>query len=184
MNILFISSTAVAIISTIMVISGRNAVHALLYLVLSFLSIAVMFYSVGAPYAAALEIIVYAGAIVIFFVFVVMILNINRSIEEEKKETTLKFWIVPVILALILIAQIVYAAVDGSSKASPVNVIGPKEVGIKTFTVYLFVVELVGILLLAGIVGAYHLGRTKKRNLHRYELDQDTNDILENKKQL
>lgn len=183
MNALFISSAAVAIISTIMVISRRNAVHALLYLVLSFLSIAVMFYSVGAPYAAALEIMVYAGAIVILFVFVVMILDINRSINEEKKNTTLKFWIIPVILTLILVGQIVYASVSGeASTVQKIKPIGPKEVGYKTFTVYLVLVELVGILLLAGIVGAYHLGRSKKRNLHRYEVDQDTFDVIEDKK--
>lgn len=58
----------------------------------------------------------------------------------------------------------------------PIKVIGAKEVGFKMFSVYLLVAELAGILLLAGIVGAYHLGRTKKRNLHRYNLPPDSTE--------
>lgn len=79
MNILFLIAAAVAIIATIMTVTRRNAIHALLYLIVSFLSVAVIFYLAGAPYAAALEIIVYAGAIVILFVFVVMMLNIQKK---------------------------------------------------------------------------------------------------------
>jgi NADH-quinone oxidoreductase subunit J len=173
MNEIFFTSAAVAVIASIMVITRRNAIHALLYLVLSLLSVAGVFYTLGAAYAAVLEIIIYAGAIVILFVFVVMMLNINQSSKDEKESTSLKFWIVPVFLTLILIGEFCYAFFDSTPNTMTVQAIGAKEVGISLFTEYLLVVELAGILLLAGIVGAYHLGRTKKRNLHRYNLPQD-----------
>lgn len=168
MNSLFLIAGAIAIISTIMVVTGRNAVHSLLYLILSLLSVAVVFYTSGAPYTAALEIIVYAGAIMILFVFVVMMLNLNKSPEEEKTKTRAIVWIVPVLLSLLLISDFVYAFVVKNPLKQPIQVIGVKQVAISVYTTYLLAAELVGILLLAGIVGAYHLGRTQKRNLHRY----------------
>jgi len=173
MNQVFYVSASIAIIASLMVITRRNAIHALLYLVLSLLSVAGIFYTLGAAYAAVLEIIIYAGAIVILFVFVVMMLNINQSSNEEKESMRLKFWIIPILLSLILLSEFFYAFFETNSEIITVKVIGAKEVGISLFSEYLFVVELAGILLLAAIVGAYHLGRTKKRNLHRYNLPQN-----------
>jgi NADH-quinone oxidoreductase subunit J len=173
MNQVFYVSASIAIIASLMVITRRNAIHALLYLVLSLLSVAGIFYTLGAAYAAVLEIIIYAGAIVILFVFVVMMLNINQSSKEEKESMRLKFWIIPILLSLILLGEFFYAFFEKNSDIITLKVIGAKEVGISLFSEYLFVVELAGILLLAAIVGAYHLGRTKKRNLHRYNLPQN-----------
>lgn len=168
MSTLFLIASAIAIFSTLMVVTRTNAVHALLYLILSLLSVAMVFYVSGAPYAAALEIIVYAGAIMILFVFVVMMLNLSKSPEEEKGKTKFSAWILPVLLSLILISDFVFAFVVKNPLKQPIQVIGVKQVAISAFTTYLLGVELVGILLMAGILGAYHLGRTKKRNLHRY----------------
>jgi NADH-quinone oxidoreductase subunit J len=178
MNILFYIASLVAIVASIMVITRRNAVHALLYLVLSLLAIAVVFYSSGAPYAAALEIIVYAGAIVILFVFVVMMLNLNKSPEDEKSITGYKTWIIPTVLSLILIVEFIYAFITNNPVQETIQVVGVKQIAISMYTTYLLGAELIGILLLAGIVGAYHLGRTKKRNLHRYlEVSQESETI-------
>ena len=168
MNTLFFIAAAIAIFSTIMVITGRNAVHSLLFLVLSLLSVAVAMYTSGAPYAAALEIIVYAGAIIILFVFVVMMLNLNKSPESEKASTGIKNWILPIILSLFLTADFVYAFLIQQFNNVPIQLVSVKAVAKSMFTTYLLAVELAGMLLLAGIVGAYHLGRTKKRNIHRY----------------
>ena len=168
MNTLFLIAAATAIFSTLMVVTGRNAVHALLYLILSLLSVAVVFYVSGAPYAAALEIIVYAGAIMILFVFVVMMLNLSKSPEEEKSKTKFSAWIIPTLLSLILISDFVFAFFVRNPLHQAVQVVGVKQVAISVFTTYLLGTELVGMLLMAGILGAYHLGRTKKRNLHRY----------------
>jgi NADH-quinone oxidoreductase subunit J len=176
MNTLFYIFSIVAIFSSLMVITRRNAIHALLYLVLSFLSIAGTLYTLGAPYAAILEIIVYAGAIVILFVFVVMMLNINQNLKDEKVSTSLKFWIIPVLLSLILICEYIFAFNNNSLNNSEIKLIDARQVGVAVFSRYLVVTELAGILLLAGIVGAYHLGRTKKRNLHRYNLPENSSE--------
>ncbi len=163
-----------------MVITRRNAVHALLYLVLSLLAVAVVFYISGAPYAAALEIIVYAGAIVILFVFVVMMLNLNKSPEDEKLTMGYKVWIIPTILSLILIIEFIYAFIINNPLQEKIQVVGAKQIAVSLFTTYLLGAELIGILLLAGIVGAYHLGRVKKRNIHRYLETSQEPDFKEN----
>ena len=168
MNILFYIAAFVAVFSTAMVITRRNAVHALIFLVVSLISISVIFYTLGAPYAAVLEIIVYAGAIMILFIFVVMMLNLGLSPEDEKRKMNPKDWIIPLILVLILIAVFVVAFSRTYTNIKQIEVVGAKAVGISMFTTYLLGVELAGILLLAGIVGAYHLGRIKKKEMHRY----------------
>ena len=72
MNVLFYAGGAVAIVATFLVVTRRNAVHALLYLILSLLSVALVFYALGAAFIALLEVIIYAGAIMVLFLFVVM----------------------------------------------------------------------------------------------------------------
>src|SRR3546814_1664459 len=86
MNIAFNIAAIVAIICTIMVVTRYNIMHALLYLVTSFMAVAVIFFTYGAPFIAALELIVYAGAIMVLMVFVIMMLNLGgESAGEEKK---------------------------------------------------------------------------------------------------
>ena len=78
MNVIFYITAIIAIITTLLVVTRTNAVHALLYLIVSLLSISVIFFILGAPFIAALEVIIYAGAIMILFVFVVMMLNQSK----------------------------------------------------------------------------------------------------------
>ena len=109
MEVTFYIASAVAILATIMVITRFNMVHALLYLVVSFLAIAVIFFVLGAPFIAALEVIVYAGAIVVLIIFVIMMLNLKQeSVEQEEKWVTKKVWIGPAILCSILLAEMIY----------------------------------------------------------------------------
>ena len=162
MNEIFYISAAIAIISTIMAITRANAVHALLYFIASLLAVAVIFFILGAPFVAALEVIIYAGAIMVLFVFVVMMLNLGpRAIEQEKQWINPKAWIGPVILALVLVSELIYL-LSYAKNLSASKVVGPKQVGITLFGPYVLGVELASILLLAGIVGAYHLGRRDK----------------------
>ena len=78
MEVAFYIAAIVAIVSTVLTITRLNAVHALLYLIVSLLAVAVVFYTMGAPFVAALEVIIYAGAIMVLFVFVVMMLNLGK----------------------------------------------------------------------------------------------------------
>ena len=109
MEIAFFIAASVALVSTIMVITQLNAVHALLYLIVSLLSTATIFYILGAPFAAALEIIIYAGAIVVLLIFVVMMLNLGEaSVNQESRWFTPGIWVGPAILSTILLAELVY----------------------------------------------------------------------------
>ena len=109
MNEVFYISAAIAIISTVMVITRMHVVHALLYFIVSLLSVAVIFFVLGAPFVAALEVIIYAGAIMVLFVFVIMMLNLGpQSVKQEREWLNLKIWIGPGILSAILIAELMY----------------------------------------------------------------------------
>jgi len=151
-----------------MAISGRNAIHSLLYLILSLLAISVIFYLLSAPFIAALEVIIYAGAIMVLFIFVTMMLNIGLERETEKKWLRPGMWILPSILAAILLVNLIFAVKNVHVMPSDKDAILPKQVGISLFSTYLLGVEIAAILLMAGVIGAYHLGSQKKKVKHRY----------------
>ncbi len=162
-SILIYIAATVAIIATTMVIIQLNAVHALLYLILSLLAVGIIFYLLGAHFAAVLEVIIYAGAIMVLFVFVVMMLNLgNTSIEVERSWMSPGMWIVPSILALVLLIELMLMF-SNSVSVTAVNLVDAKQVGILLFGPYLLAVELASMLLLAGLIGAYHLGRRQPK---------------------
>ncbi|MAM72009.1 MAG: NADH-quinone oxidoreductase subunit J [Gammaproteobacteria bacterium] len=159
MSILFYGSALIAVLSTLMVITRVNIVHALLYLIVSMFSIAVIFYTLGAPFAAALEVIVYAGAIMVMFLFVIMMLNLGQpTIDQERSWLSPNMWIGPGILAAILLAEMLYALNITDAEMAH-TMVEAKEVGIAMFGPYVLAVELASMLLLAGLVGAFHLAR-------------------------
>jgi NADH-quinone oxidoreductase subunit J len=168
MDLFFYVAAAVAIISTVMAISGRNAIHSLLFLILSLLAISVVFYLLDAPFIAALEVIIYAGAIMVLFIFVTMMLNIGLEKKQEKRWLSPRMWIIPSILASILFVDLMLALKNMPIVEAGTQVILPKQVGISLFTTYLLAVEIAAILLMAGVIGAYHLGSQKKKVLHRF----------------
>ena len=167
MTIGFYIASAVAVICTLMVITRFNIIHALLNLVVSFLAVAVIFYMIGAPFAAALEIIIYAGAIVVLIIFVIMMLNQKEeAIQQEKEWLKPGMWIMPGLLSAVLLLELIFILPHGNPVA--INAVDSKAVGISLYTEYILGVELSGMLLMAGIVGAYHLGRQKKKVSHRF----------------
>lgn len=160
MEFAFYTSAAVALLATLRMITHTNPVHALLNLIVSLLAVAMIFFTLGAPFAAALEMIVYAGAIMVLFVFVVMMMNLGDAvIQQEKAWLKLQGWIAPGILAAVLLAQLLYTLTLQESHASGITTVDAKQVGIALFGPYLLVVELASLLLLAALVAAYHLGR-------------------------
>jgi NADH-quinone oxidoreductase subunit J len=170
MELTFYIAGAVAIVSTILVICCHNMVHALLYLVVSFLAVAVVFYVLGAPFMAALEVIIYAGAIVVLIIFVIMMLNLkSEAIEQERVWLSGQILIGPIILAAILLGELIYIIiVSRNTTDTALDIVDAKAVGMSLYGPYVIGVELSGILLMAGIVGAYHLGRQKKKIVHRF----------------
>ncbi len=156
---LFYIASTIALVSTFMVLTKFEASHGLIYLIISFLAAAVVFFVIGAPFAAVLEILVYAGAIMVLFVFVVMMLNMgDAAVIREHEWLNFRMWIFPSILSLVLLAEIVYILSSGSQMLSG-ETVGPKAVGLSLFGPYVLAVEIASMLLLAGLVGAYQLGR-------------------------
>src|SRR5574340_144171 len=141
MESVFYIAGAVAIVATVMALTRLNVVHALLYLVVSLLAVAVVFYALGA-----------------LFVFVVMMLNLGeRAVRTERALLTPGIWAGPSVLAAVLIAEVFLILTRGAESRSGA-VIGPREVGAALYGPYLIGVELASMLLTAGLVGAYHLG--------------------------
>ncbi len=168
MNLFFYIAAGVALISTIMAISRRNAIHALLYLILSLLAVSVIFYLLDAPFIAALEVIIYAGAIMVLFIFVTMMLNVGIEKKTEKKWLNPRMWIVPSMLAAILLVDLILALKNMQTVIPDAQVVLPKQVGISLFSTYILAVEIAAVLLMAGVIGAYHLGSQKKKVTHRF----------------
>ncbi len=152
-----------------MVITRYHPVHALLYLAVSFLSVGMIFLSLGAPFVAALEIIVYAGAIIVLFIFVVMMLNLgNETAQQEKEWLKPKVWLVPSALVLVLLAEMLLLLFSGNQQVMQVSQVDPRKVALSLYGEYIIAVELIGFLLMAGIVGAAHIGKHRKPSLHRF----------------
>ena len=159
MSFLFYLAGAIAIIATFAVIVQTNIVHALLYLILSLLAVAVIFYVLGAPFAAVLEAIVYAGAILVLFLFVIMMLNLGQHTrDQEKGWLTVRTFLAPGVMSALLLGQLlnVLSQVDQNMAVTRVGVM---EVSALLFGPYVLAVELASILLLAGLVSAYHLAK-------------------------
>jgi len=160
MTILFYFSAAVAVLATLAALTRRNAVHGLLYLIVSLLAVAVIFFILGAPFVAALEVIIYAGAIMVLFLFAVMMLG-AAPFGPAQKETRQRVtgWAGPAVLALVLLVEFVTVLVSGGRHSLASGSIPPQEVGLSLFSTYIFGVELAAAVLLAALVGAYHVGR-------------------------
>ncbi|OHC37934.1 MAG: NADH dehydrogenase [Pseudomonadales bacterium RIFCSPLOWO2_02_FULL_63_210] len=166
MEFAFYFAAGIAVASTLRVITSSNPVHALLYLIVSLLAVAMTFFALGAPFAGALEIIVYAGAIMVLFVFVVMMLNLGpAAVEQEKQWLTAGIWIGPTILSAALLGLLLHALFKSPS-AAPIGLatVDAKAVGISLFGPYLLAVELASMLLLAALIAAYHLGRHEAKD--------------------
>ena len=161
MALAFYFAAAVAVIATFLAVTNYNPVHALLYLIVSLLAVAMVFFSVGAPFAGILEVIIYAGAIMVLFVFVVMMLNLGRAtVDQERRWLTPRTWIGPGALSLALLCELVWVLVrPGAHAAIGGQAVGAVEVGVALFGPYVLAVELASMLLLAGLVAAFHLGR-------------------------
>jgi NADH-quinone oxidoreductase subunit J len=158
---LFYISACIAIFATVMVVTRRHAMHALLYLVVSLLAAALVIYSLGAPFAAAMEAIIYAGAIMVLLVFLIMLLDLGqRSVAQETRWLPGKMWIGPAVLGGLLLGLLIYALWPAQGASAPLGgQITPQEVGAKLMDWhgYALGLELASMLLLAALVGVVHL---------------------------
>jgi NADH-quinone oxidoreductase subunit J len=151
------------VLATLGVISNPNPVHGVLYLVVSLLAVAMVFFALGAPFAGALEIIVYAGAIMVLFVFVVMMLNLGEAaVAQERIWLQPRTWLGPSLLAGVLLLTLLDLLLRGDGGVLVQgDVLSAKQVGTILFGPWLLVVELSALLLLAALVTASHVGRLR-----------------------
>lgn len=157
----FYALSLVAIWASLRVVTHANAVHAILSMVVSLLAVAGIFFILGAPFAGILEIIVYAGAILVLFVFVIMMLNLGTDTTEEKTWLTANAWAMPVCLMMIVGAVLIGFIDYGTDQSIQLqsDTISAKDVGARLFTGYVLLVEVAAFLLLGALVAAYHLGK-------------------------
>ncbi len=153
MTVLFYIAAVVAVLSTLMVVTRSNLVHALLYLVISLFAVAVVFYTLGAPFVAALEVIVYAGAIMMLFLFAVMLLNVGADSPLRVPGWA---WVAPAILVGVLLAEVIYGLTRETQSLAGAEV-GPGAVSEALYGPYVLGVELASMLLLAALIGARHV---------------------------
>lgn len=160
MDTVFYIASFVAVVSTGMAITRLSAVHSLLYLIVSMVSLSVLFFVLGAQFVAALQVTIYSGAIMVLFVFVIMMLNQGpTTVEQEREWLSAGMWVGPVYLALILAGVMVFILTGEHVSLPGVRPVEPKDVGLALYGPYAIAVELASLLLLAGLVGAYHIGR-------------------------
>ncbi len=156
--VLFYGAAAIALFCSLMVVTRLHPVHALLYLVVAQLAISVIFFLLGAPFAAVLEVLVYAGAVMVMFIFVIMMLNLGpHTAARERSWIAPGIWIGPGFLSGALLAELL--TILASNDLAVAHYIDPKTLGIALFGPYLLAVELASMLLLSALVGAYHLSR-------------------------
>lgn len=168
LEMLFYLAGLIAVIASIKVISQKNTVHALLYLVVSLLAVAVCFYLMGAPFAAGLEVIVYAGAILVLFVFAIMLFGLKQDETRYAPQSKgLTIWFGPCLLAFSLLIEI-FISLDNADIQQRLNatVVTSKQVGILLYGPYLLAVEIASFLLLAGLVAGYHYAKPDVQGGH------------------
>jgi len=165
----FIITALTAIFAAVMVITRRNPIHSAMFLVLNFLCIAVLYLLLNSQFIAIVQVMIYAGAIMMLVIFVIMLL----SVEEEERQRMMRFspaQVMGLVLVLILFAQLIYgvavAVLPGDlGEFSPERIaqLGDiKAVAGLLFTKFLLPFEVASILLLVGIIGAVILSKKER----------------------
>lgn len=163
--VVFIITAVVAVVGAVSMLLSRNAVHSALFLLLNFGSIAVLYLLLRAPFLFVVQLIVYAGAIIVLFLFVVMLLGAERAEDDHDKLG----WQRPVaiVMGLLLLAEALYVFFNRMSSAVPTtalddNFASPEAIGRALFSTYLLPFEITSIVLLAAIVGVVVLHRKEE----------------------
>ncbi|SES86635.1 NADH dehydrogenase subunit J [Nitrosomonas marina] len=161
-EIIFYLTATVTVLAAGSILIVRNPIHAALYLVVALLALALLFFLLGAPLMAALQVMIYAGAIMVLFLFLIMVMNLRPT--QEQLPIFSAGWKGPALLALILWLEllVLFFGLLPESTDETITVIEPKVVGESLFGPYLLVVEAAAVLLLAALIAVLYLSRKKR----------------------
>ena len=162
--VLFFILAAIALATAIGMLTSRNTIYAAMHLVTNFITVAIFYLLLDAPFIALAQVTVYAGAIMVLFLFVIMLLGA----EQIAAELRLKDLLLPIILIGVLLVEAVYLVFTRMSRAALVGAAGtglsdPVAMSKALFTDYLLPFELTSILLLVAMVGAIVLTKQEKK---------------------
>jgi NADH-quinone oxidoreductase subunit J len=162
--IAFYTLSAFILVFGVLVITARNTVHSVLFLVTNFLFVAALYVLLGAQFLAVIQVMVYAGGIVVLYLFVVMLVNLRRPVEihsDAHRMSRLGFVLAAAVLGEIAVI-VAYSAVRPALPATPAAAPGAgnvEQVGMALYTTYLVPFEVASVLLLVAMVGALVLAR-------------------------
>lgn len=161
--VLFFLLAAICVGAVLGMIFTKNQAYNALFLVLAFAVMGGIFGILEAPFIAVVQIIIYAGAIMVLFIFVIMTINLRQGMSAEKKKWTLYLSIG---LAVILVVELIFS-VKGTfqslSRSGFEKVTSPADLGKLLFTKYLYPFEITSILIIAALVGAIILIKKKEK---------------------
>ena len=157
-TLLFYILAAITLLSTILCLTRKNPVHAVLYLVHALFALALLYYLLGAPLLAAWQVILYAGAIMVLFLFIIMLIEPPVADRTPRR---LSRWLPSAILSGLLLASGgALIAMDPAATDAIVSYwLTPRDFGRALFERYGLAVEIISLILLFAAVGAFHLGR-------------------------
>lgn len=163
-GIIYYVLAIIILVSTLLAITRRLVVHAVVYLIVSFFATGILFYLLGAPFLAVLEVIIYAGAIMVLFLFIVMMIADEPA--ERVRGIALWQWLPAIMMGLISLvtAGILIFGFPGSKMSLKMGMATPMVFGHFFFKNYWFPVEIASFLLLIALVGALYLGRRGSRS--------------------
>lgn len=151
---------ALVVVATLLAVTERHAVHAIVYLATSFFGLAVIFYLLAAPLAAVFEVIIYAGAIMVLFLFVIMMLDLGHP-EKMRAPGRLDWW--PALFLGVAVLASFAMLVSSSPDRNPAvsGGMGIRDLAVTMYRDYGIGVEIVSFQLLFALVGSLYLGRRK-----------------------
>jgi len=168
--IIFYILAGLLVVSTGLAVSRSRLVHAVVFLIISFFATALLFYLLGAPFLAALEVIVYAGAIMVMFLFIIMTLKLEKGDKGGSGS-----WVPAIIMggiSLVLLVALLWTGPDHGALLKPAMAV-PEKFGKYLFREFWFSIEIVSFLLFVALVGALYLakenGNRKKSTDSRQE---------------
>jgi NADH-quinone oxidoreductase subunit J len=162
----FLYFATVIVVSAVLTVTRRNPIHSVMFMLLLFFHIAGVFVLLNAEFLAAVQLIVYAGAILILYLFVVMLLSVDRETQAARAN---RFWPWLAVFGIVIAGEIALLVMRGTFPADRGQALknagaGVKELGVELYTKYLVPFEIASVILLVGLVGAVMLAKKKVKD--------------------